>query len=66
MISFFLLKVPGTPLVVGYPWLHQHNSLVDWGEGRIFRRSTWCHEHCLQSATPSIVAAKPVEPSLKE
>lgn len=31
-IRFFLFKAPNTPLDLGYPWLHQHNPQIDWGE----------------------------------
>lgn len=61
-ISVFLLQAPSTLLVLGYPWLHQHNLQIDWVRGCVSGWSTWCHKHCLQSDTSSIATSKPVEP----
>ncbi|KAL2087296.1 hypothetical protein ACEWY4_018355 [Coilia grayii] len=30
-IRFHLLSSPGQPLILGYPWLRQHNPIIDWG-----------------------------------
>uniref|UniRef100_A0A3Q3CVK3 DUF4939 domain-containing protein n=1 Tax=Haplochromis burtoni TaxID=8153 RepID=A0A3Q3CVK3_HAPBU len=43
-VSLFLFKAPGTPLVLGFPWLRQHNPQIDWAQGRVTGWSEWCHE----------------------
>uniref|UniRef100_A0A3P9BBG8 Chromo domain-containing protein n=1 Tax=Maylandia zebra TaxID=106582 RepID=A0A3P9BBG8_9CICH len=58
-IRLFLLKAPHTPLVLGFPWLQQHNPHIDWARGCITGWSTYCHEQCLRSAVPVCVTTDP-------
>ncbi|KAL4007327.1 hypothetical protein ACER0C_001179 [Sarotherodon galilaeus] len=58
-VSLFLFKAPSTPLVLGFPWLKQHNPQIDWAQGRVTGWSEWCHEHCLRAAVPSLVPLTP-------
>uniref|UniRef100_A0A669C7S5 Reverse transcriptase domain-containing protein n=1 Tax=Oreochromis niloticus TaxID=8128 RepID=A0A669C7S5_ORENI len=54
LISLFVFKAPLTPLVLGYPWLLQHNPLIDWQAGCVSRWGEGCHMTCLKSAIPSV------------
>lgn len=49
-----MFKAPLTPLVFGYPWLHQHNPVIDWKKESILRWGEECHMSCLKAATPSV------------
>ena len=49
-IRFHLLRSPGQPLILGYPWLRQHNPHLDWTTGTITEWGKDCHRTCLRSA----------------
>uniref|UniRef100_A0A8C5N9Y2 Gypsy retrotransposon integrase-like protein 1 n=1 Tax=Gouania willdenowi TaxID=441366 RepID=A0A8C5N9Y2_GOUWI len=49
-IPLHIIDCPQTPLVLGIPWLRQHNPQIDWTAGKIISWSNFCHSHCLQSA----------------
>ncbi|KAL3968321.1 potassium voltage-gated channel Eag-related subfamily H member 3 [Sarotherodon galilaeus] len=58
----FLFEAPDTPLVLGFPWLQQHNPQIDWAKGCIVGWSTRCHEQCLRSAVPGCMSDDPAGP----
>ena len=63
LISFFVIPSPTSPVVLGLPWLRLHNRHIDWSTSSIVSWSTFCHSHCLRSATPpSKCAAPPLSP----
>ncbi|XP_060754879.1 serine hydrolase-like protein isoform X1 [Neoarius graeffei] len=49
-IKFHLLHSPGQPLILGYPWLRQHNPQLDWKTGTIREWGRGCHQTCLKGA----------------
>lgn len=61
-ICLFLFKSPNTLLVLGYPWLKQHNPQIDWSQGRVSGWSVWCHEHYLRSAVPNLAQTALADP----
>lgn len=62
-ICLCVFKAPVTPLVLGYPWLSQHNPHIDWKKEQIMGWSTDCHMNCLRAATPSVPSPLPGKPS---
>uniref|UniRef100_A0A669C767 ribonuclease H n=1 Tax=Oreochromis niloticus TaxID=8128 RepID=A0A669C767_ORENI len=58
MLQFYVFKAPLTPLVLGFPWLRQHNPVLDWKEERVLGWGEECHMTCLKAATP-IKASNP-------
>ena len=50
-LAFLVMRSPRTPLVLGRPWLQQHNPQIDWALGTITGWSPSCHAICLWSAT---------------
>lgn len=62
-ISFFVFKTPFAPLVLGYPWLVQHNPQIDWKKERVTGWSVECHMNCLKTATPPVTPLTTVEPT---
>ncbi|XP_035994550.1 uncharacterized protein LOC118563564 [Fundulus heteroclitus] len=62
-LSFFVFPVKHAPLVLGVPWLQQHNPHINWVDHRVESWSSNCHAVCLQSAVPSCQA--PPQPPLQ-
>lgn len=59
---FFIFDSPHNPVVLGFPWLANHNPVVDWAASRIIGWSHSCHKTCLRSARrPGADPAAPVE-----
>ena len=54
IISFLLMDSPLAPVVLGHPWLIQHNPRIDWHNNSISTWSNRCHESCLMSACSSV------------
>ena len=52
-IRFMVLSSPSTPLVLGRPWLEQHNPHITWSDGKIISWGNECYSSCLRSA-PSV------------
>ena len=57
-ISLFLIDSPAFPVVLGIPWLAQHNPVISWRQGALRGWSVECSGRC-------IVGATTVEPSLE-
>ncbi len=53
-ISFFVFQSPYTPIVLGHPWLTQHNPQIDWVKGSVHLWNLSCHVNCLVSAVPAV------------
>lgn len=49
-IQFHLLRSPGQSLILGYPWLRQHNPNIDWETGVVREWGRGCHQTCLKEA----------------
>ena len=49
-IQFCVFTCPDSPLVLGFPWLRQHNPQINWAKGNITEWSINCHSLCLHSA----------------
>ncbi|KAL0146514.1 hypothetical protein M9458_058145 [Cirrhinus mrigala] len=47
-IRFFIISSPHTPLILGYPWLNQHEPVISWSAGTIARWSPHCKQHHCQ------------------
>lgn len=52
VLSLFVFKAPQTPLVLGHPWLRQHNPHIDWKSECVVGWGVDCHMNCLRAATP--------------
>ncbi|KAI2645331.1 Transposon Tf2-6 polyprotein [Labeo rohita] len=66
-IRFFIITSPRTPLILGYPWLHQHEPSISWSEAIITHWSSRCQPHCSQptvqpSASPETLKPKSLIP----
>ena len=57
-ISFFILSSPHVPLVIGYPWLKEHNPSFDWVTGKVTSWSIDCHANCLRTACSPAISSQ--------
>lgn len=48
-LSFFVTQAPELQMILGYPWLQQHNPQIDWETQSISVWSARCSESCLRS-----------------
>ncbi|KAL0154169.1 hypothetical protein M9458_050527, partial [Cirrhinus mrigala] len=50
-IRFFIISSPQSPLILGYPWLNQHEPTISWARGTITHWSSHCWQHRTQPPT---------------
>ncbi|KAL0185425.1 hypothetical protein M9458_021122, partial [Cirrhinus mrigala] len=53
-ISFYLIQAPCNPVILGLPWLKQHEPQISWSEGEITQWSDRCFPHCFPTLNPKI------------
>ncbi len=53
VIELYLLDSTGAPVVLGHPWLVQHNPHVDWSGNSVLSWSQSCLASCLGAALSS-------------
>ncbi|KAJ8012622.1 hypothetical protein DPEC_G00044780 [Dallia pectoralis] len=59
-IQFYIISSSHAPVILGQPWLRQHNPHFDWTSGSVVSWSSYCHSTCLQSArSPVGLAVSP-------
>ncbi len=46
-LHFYIITSPHNPVILGLPWLCQHNPLISWKEGRIIQWDPSCQANCL-------------------
>ncbi|KAL0147487.1 hypothetical protein M9458_057202 [Cirrhinus mrigala] len=63
-IRFFIISSPQSPLILGYPWLNQHEPTISWAQGTITHWSSHCRQHCTQPSTWSSASLTPLAPSI--
>ena len=51
-IQFKVLHSSSAPLVMGRPWLTEHDPLISWASGKVKSWGVKCFAKCLRSATP--------------
>jgi len=49
--QLYLIQSLSVPVILGHPWLVQHEPHVAWSFGTILEWSSSCHVQCLQAAT---------------
>ncbi len=59
IISFFIFSSSLSPIILGHPWLTQHNPQFNWVDGTVLSWGLSCHVKCLISAMP-VVSSVPV------
>ena len=47
MLTFDVALLGKHNIILGLPWLQQHNLMIHWSSGKITFVSNYCEEHCL-------------------
>lgn len=66
LLTFLIYSSKSQPLILGYPWLKQHNPRINWTTGEIMAWAESCCGHCLPAGTltqptTTLLAAMSVE-----
>ncbi|CAJ0934476.1 unnamed protein product [Ranitomeya imitator] len=51
-IAFYVLAGLSHPMLLGLPWLRNHEPILDWRNGNILRWGEFCRERCLLPVRP--------------
>ncbi len=54
-MCFHLIQSPEFPVILGYPWLLQHNPHFDWSTGAVLSWGPTCQTTCLAQNSPDPV-----------
>lgn len=50
IMCFHLYPSTQHSLILGFPWLKEHNPHIDWGSGRVVNWSRGCMDSCIKSS----------------
>ncbi|KAK3557454.1 hypothetical protein QTP70_027739, partial [Hemibagrus guttatus] len=54
-MCFHLIQSPEFPVILGYPWLLQHNPHFDWSTGTVLSWGSTCQTTCMVQNSPDPV-----------
>lgn len=54
-MCFHLIQSPEFPVILGHPWLLQHNPHVDWSTGTVLGWGPTCQTKCLAQNPPDLI-----------
>lgn len=63
-MPLFVTKLGRFPIVLGMPWLRQHNPYINFAENYLSFNSTYCYNHCLHSGIRQLCVKGVEESSL--
>jgi Retroviral aspartyl protease len=63
-LSLDAIGIANYPVILGMPWLRQHNPEIDWRRNKLQFLSGFCSRTCIQN--PSAVSAVPFVPSVSQ
>uniref|UniRef100_A0A8C5P6V7 Gypsy retrotransposon integrase-like protein 1 n=1 Tax=Leptobrachium leishanense TaxID=445787 RepID=A0A8C5P6V7_9ANUR len=49
VLQFDIVNTPLFPVILGLPWLRQHDPRISWASGMFAFTSSYCIQHCLSS-----------------
>jgi hypothetical protein len=52
---FYMVEMSGYDLILGMPWLEEHNPQIDWRDRTMSFCSEHCHANCLLKGEPVLV-----------
>jgi hypothetical protein len=54
-LTFDVAPLGGHNIVLGLPWLQQHDPQLQWSSGKVTFTSDYCEEHCLDQPASTIL-----------
>jgi hypothetical protein len=59
-LTFDVAPLGGHNIVLGLPWLQQHNPLLHWSSGKVTFASDYCEKHCLVQPASTFLNQRPL------
>ncbi|KAK3566975.1 hypothetical protein QTP86_007856 [Hemibagrus guttatus] len=51
-MTFYVTSSPANPVILGFPWLRQHDPQISWHKGELVQWSATCLSKCLHEPVP--------------
>lgn len=61
-LRFDVLCSPMFPVILGKPWLQEHNIQINWGKKEVFFTSSYCLQHCFVPESKDSTSCLTVQP----
>ncbi|KAK3542544.1 hypothetical protein QTP86_028677 [Hemibagrus guttatus] len=58
---FHIISTPTNHIILGFPWLQSHNTVLSWKEGELINWSPYCQHHCLRKLQTHLCLTTTVE-----
>jgi hypothetical protein len=62
MLTFDIAPLGKHNIVLGLPWLQQHNPIMQWSSGKLTFASDYCERHCLEISVSTFLNQRPIVP----
>jgi len=59
-LTFDVAPLGGHNIVLGLPWLQQHNPRIHWSSGKVTFASDYCEKHCLAQPASTFFSQRPL------
>jgi hypothetical protein len=59
-LTFDVTPLGGHNIVLGLPWLQQHDPLLHWSSGKVTFTSDYCEKHCLAQPASTFLNQRPL------
>jgi hypothetical protein len=59
-LTFDVAPLGGNNIILGLPWLQQHDPQLQWSSGKVTFTSDYCEEHCLDQPASTILNQRPL------
>jgi hypothetical protein len=60
ILTFNVAPLGGHNIVLGLPWLQQHDPLLHWSSGKVTFTSDYCEKHCLAQPASTFLNQRPL------
>ena len=59
-LTFDVAPLGGHNIVLGLPWLQQHDPQLQWSSGKVTFSSDYCEKHCLEQPASTFLNQRPL------